>query len=190
MKDSKRNYSTEAYFSGIKTGDEQVLKSIFSEYMPGIRGLVLAGGGTAQEAEDVLISALESMFRKLQNNELQPDCTFYTYLYEICKYIWLKKMKDKNAGAVEGPAAQYILDLKDAITQTQQNQDFLAKFDMLGTDCQRILTYTLVEDKDMDEIAQVMGFASADYVKKKKFICKEQLFELIQKNQLFPESKA
>ncbi len=45
----------------------------------------------------------------------------------------------------------------------------------LGKTCQKVLMYYYFDRRSMNEIAEIMGFASADTAKTKKYKCKKEL---------------
>lgn len=86
---------------------------------------------------------------------------------------------DKMEGEVE---------LLEEMDKRERLKLYQEKFQLLGEDCQRILTLFYNGIK-MDEIAQKMGFASAGYAKKRKHKCKEKLVALITADERFNELK-
>ena len=51
-------------------------------------------------------------------------------------------------------------------------------FALLGEDCQKVLTL-FGEDSTFEEIARIMGFRNEAYARRKKYLCKEALIEII-----------
>jgi hypothetical protein len=63
------------------------------------------------------------------------------------------------------------------------------KFQLLGDDCQKLLTLYF-EKKNMEDIAKAMGFGSEGYARKRKFQCKEKLTKLIKSDERYGELKS
>jgi hypothetical protein len=65
---------------------------------------------------------------------------------------------------------------------------FWSAFQQLGEECQKLLRLFFDKEK-MAKIAEMMGYGSEGYAKKRKFQCKEKLVELIKTDRRFDELK-
>ena len=185
-------YSPSQYLAGILRHEKAVLKAIFTEYFPGIRQFVRHNKGSEQDAEDVFMDALEALYRQVRDKGLKDlSCSFYTYLFEICKRLWLKKLRKGKFHSSVTPEDLAVLtgdeDPQEALEETERHGLFWEKFILLGKDCQRLLVLSLLEKKSSEEIAETMGYASAGYVRKRKHECKEQLVSYIEVDPRFSE---
>lgn len=193
MKNSRGKFSDETYLEGILTHDGSVLRSIFHEFLPGIQRHILSNNGTLEEGEDVFMDALEVIYRKVKDGKLELISSFYTYLFEICKRLWLKKLRRKKFHSKVTIDDWKVLKLgeepKELIEQTERFKLYREKLNLLRDDCQKILRLALIEKKSMKEIAAIMDYSGESYARKRKFQCKEKLLELIRKDARFKELK-
>ena len=75
-----------------------------------------------------------------------------------------------------------------SIEEAEENKIFWDAFEQLGQDCQKLMR--LFFDKvRMEKIAELMGFGSVSYAKKRKFQCKERLVNLVKEDLRFQELK-
>lgn len=181
------------FLRGIRQNDSAVIEQIFERFRPGIRRHIRRNGGTTEDADDIFMDALEVIYRKVKTDALELTCAFYTYLFEICKRLWLKKLRRKKfqSGVTidEWPVSTMSEEPKIEMGKTERYQLYQEKFKQLQEDCQRILDLHLIQKKPMNEIARIMGHASAGYTRKRKHVCKERLKEMIRADRRFEELK-
>jgi RNA polymerase sigma factor (sigma-70 family) len=182
------DYSTLDLLSGIRRNDTIVLQHIYKNFYSNINFFVKKNCGDDDDANDIFQEAIIIIFRKLKANELVlDDCTFETYLYSVCRLLWLKQL-DKRRLEKENikDNHEYNDDIYDeglerVIDLNERYRLYQKHFTNLGKDCQKILQ--LYFDKvPLKNIAQIMGFKSEKYAKKRKFKCKEYLIQSIKQD--------
>lgn len=187
-----REYRVEELLLGIKDHDGEVLNYIYKSFYQQIKFFVLSNSGTDDDAQDVYQEALIIIYRKLKNGDLTVlDCSFNTYLYSVCRLLWLKqleKMKLKKGDYLR--EEDLIMDDQESIIQLYEQTDrltlFQKHFQQLKKDCRRVLELSL-EKIPLRKIASLMGYKSEKYAKKRKYQCKERLIENIKKDPKFKE---
>ena len=173
------HYTDEAIVEGIKLRDSSVIRFVYKEYFPTIKYLITTNSGTEIDAEDVFQDALVIIFRKTGEDGLILTSSFKTYLYSICRNLWLQRL-DRKTFSSEFLDADNLEDLQETIhfeftdTESEKYKLFQQHFLRLSDDCQKILRLFL-EKTSLKEIADVMGFKSEKYAKTRKFMCKEKL---------------
>lgn len=180
------------YLQGIRLKDGKIIEEIYAEYLDSILRFILRNKGTGQDAEDVFMDALESLCRQVKYKGLSDlSCSFYTYLYEICKRLWYKQLRRQNR--TSGVTFEDLMvfsgdmDPQEAIEETERHGLFWEKFRLLSPDCQKVLELSLIDELNSEEIAERMGYASDNYARKKKHECKEQLRKAIQQDDRFDD---
>ena len=181
------------YLKGLLKNDSKVIDSIFQQYLPGIQNYIIQNKGTKQAAEDIFMDALEVIFRKLKADDLKLTCSFYTYLFEICKRLWWKKLRRKRTENrvtnMDWPVSIAGEEPLKAMEDQEQYQLYKEKFALLNEGCQQILELFLIQQKSMQEITTILGFKSEGYSRKKKHNCKEKLKKLIREDKRFSSLK-
>lgn len=177
------------YIDGIKSGDSKVIRSIYENYHKAIVHLVETHQGTKEDADDVFQEGLVMMYQKVQESDFQLTSSFLTYFYAVCRNIWSNKLRKK-------PKKEVTLDDKMLLmleddpnpVYEQRERYFLYRkmFLQLGEDCQQLLDLFL-QKVSMEKIMLQMGYGSVSYTKKRKFLCKEKLVQLIQQDPDFRE---
>lgn len=190
-KKKPKEYSTNELLEGIRNHDSEVLQHIFEKYQNRVIRFITSNKGTRQEGEDIFMDAMEVMFRKVQDQNFKLSHAFYTYFYEICRRLWLRKLRRKKFDSdvtIDDYKVQNIVDeAQPAIEKTEQYRLFRDKIALLGEMCQQLLRLALEEGKKAAEIMVIMNISSEGNVRKRKHGCKKKLIQLIKQDQRFKE---
>jgi RNA polymerase sigma factor (sigma-70 family) len=181
------DYTNLELLNGILRNDTIVLQFIYKNFYSKINFFIKKNNGDDDDANDIFQEAIIIIYRKLKANELVLDCTFETYLYSICRFLWLKQLEKRKIekesikdnhefnDELYDDSLEKVTDLNDRYRLYQKH------FANLGKDCQKILQ--LYFDKvPLKTIAQMMGFKSEKYAKKRKFSCKEYLIKSVKQD--------
>lgn len=177
------HYTDEAIVEGIKIRDNTIIQYIYSEYFPTIKFLVTTNSGTENDAEDVFQDALLIIYKKVVESGLILTSSFKTYLYSICRNLWLQRL-DKKAFSSDFLYIENLNNLQETLSSEKAREEgekyklFQLHFLTLSEDCQKILRLFL-EKRALKDIARIMGFKSEKYAKTRKFMCKEKLKDKI-----------
>ncbi|HQU59799.1 MAG: sigma-70 family RNA polymerase sigma factor [Phaeodactylibacter sp.] len=177
------------HLDALVRGDQKGIREIYQQYLPRINRLITSNGGNGEDAKDVFQEALMVVYEKATGPDFRLTSSLYTLLYGVCRNIWGNRLQRKSRTEVTfGDHDKYKLSesLEEAIEQEEEHTVFWEAFERLGDDCQRLLRLFFDKIK-MEEIAEVMGYGSTSYAKKRKFQCKEQLVSLVKSDNRFRE---
>ena len=181
----------EYILEGIKENNTGVLKLVYKDYFPGIKRFIENNSGNTEDARDIFQEAILIVYRKLKMNELILTGSFKNYLYSVCKLLWLKQLEKRKKsktsnGSNFNPGLDFIDDVTDLKEQNDRYRLYWQHFEGLGDDCQKVLRLFL-DKVPLKQIADIMGYSSEQYAKKKKFQCKEALVRRIKNDDVFKE---
>lgn len=179
------------YIEGIKRGNPKVIRAIYQKYYKAIAHLVETHGGTEEDSRDVFQEGLMVMFQKVKQDNFQLTSTFLTYFYALCRNIWSNKLRKRPKKEVTFDTELLSIEAEDPNINVEKNERYFLyrqKFLLLGKDCQKVLGLFLKKIR-MEEITKQMGYSSINYTKKRKFLCKEKLVQLIRKDRDFEDLK-
>ena len=173
-------YSDEAIIEGLRLRKENIIKYVYKEYFSMTRHLIINNSGTGQDAEDVFQDALVIVYNRIMIDQLELNSTFKTFLYSICRNIWMqqleKRKKFKNEfidfetiTEIPEPTLEEIYDI-----EKKKNKLYQLHFLNLSDDCQKVIQLFL-KKISLREIANIMGYKTEKYAKTRKFDCKEEL---------------
>lgn len=180
-----------ALLLGLKNADGNKIKQVYDLALPSVIRWVEENNGTEADARDIFQEALVALFRKLESGEFTLTCTLKSFLRIMSRNLWLTRLRDNKkfqASPLEN-VEQVELDkgILQSIEDSERSRLFFKHFDALGEKCQQILR--LFFDKTpLAEIAEKLD-TSVNYIKKRKFTCKEQLVKAVQKDPIFRELK-
>ena len=165
-------------------GDKRVLNEIYKKFYSRTQYMVVRNSGTEEDARDLFQEALLAVYDRINGRPLELTCKFSTFLYSICRNLWLKQLRKRNihfvdvAGAEAEDAFQVADELEEVTLWHDRYQLYMRKFAEIGEQCRKLLL-RFMQGADMKTIAAEFGFASESYAKKRKFKCKEQLIHKI-----------
>ncbi len=168
---------------------DKALNYIYTKHFNAIERLVLNNSGTYDEAKDVYQDAIILFYEKVRQNQLTLTCSIGTYLYSVCRNLWLKCLREKAKTPVfiDTQNDFLILDIADTDYDTETEQLLhiaTEQLATLGEKCRQILHYFFWERKTMDFIAQQLGYTNADNAKNQKSKCMKQLRDKFNSNKL------
>jgi RNA polymerase sigma factor (sigma-70 family) len=173
------HYTDEAIVQGIKFRDSSIIGYIYKEYYPTIKYLISTNSGSESDAEDVFQDALIILYKKIIEENLILTSSFKTFLYSICRNLWLQRL-DKKVFSNEFLELENISAIQETIysefsdTEDEKFKLYQVHFLNLSEDCQKILRL-FMNKVALKEIAEIMGFKTEKYAKTRKFMCKEKL---------------
>lgn len=172
--------------------DEQIIYLIReNKYHPAMKGLytyfsvvkkfILKNSGTRQEAEDIFQEGLVIFCRKLDNKDFVLSSSINTYVYGICKLLWMDELKKKkwqlnreipdiSIGPINNSVGEDIEEDKPV----RQAQEAIIK---LGQKCRELLELFYFKRASMKDIASILGFSSEKVAKNQKYRCIEKAKE-------------
>ena len=193
-----REIASEKILQGIVDNDHTVIQYIYKKYFESIKGFVIKHNGTKEDAWDVFQDGIIVIYEQIKNNKLALKNTFHTYFFTVCKYTWLKVLRERdkkyyeqveNSKEIEQlNLYDYKLGIDELIEKEKRVKLYNANFLKLSKECQKFLKL-LAEGMSIQEIASSFNYKSVGFAYKKQRICKERLIKLIQQDLPNPKTK-
>ena len=165
----------------LRSRQSHVVRYLSDRYLPMIRLLIYKAGGTPEDAKDIFQDGLIIMIEKIDSNDFVLTCKFKTFLYSVCRNLWLSVLEKRRA------AANYLnrkLDEEITIDFAEEYdnkvyQDLIVNiYESLDPVCQQILKLYW-EEYSPKEIAEKLGYTYG-YVRKKKSECQQEFINKLQ----------
>jgi RNA polymerase sigma factor (sigma-70 family) len=148
--------------------------------------------GSIQQAEDIFQDGLMIAYRKLLTKELNLSCKFSTFLYSICKRLWIQerrkwfiqqeKLKERPLMVQDSGHREHAIDQKTL-------RDLIYKhLDSMSPECQKVIRMSL-NDCSSEEIRKALDFKTVDHAIDRKYRCKKGLINRILSDPLFKRLK-
>ena len=174
---------------GLQQSDSSSIKAIYDLALPSVIHWVKENKGTEADARDIFQEALIALYRRLEEGEFKLTCSLKSYIRIVCRNLWLSRLRKQSKVSLSGDDDLEKVDLDNGILEriekSEKEQLFFKHFDALGEKCQQILQW-FFDKIPLAEIAKRLD-SSENYIKKRKFQCKEKLIKAIQSDVLFKE---
>lgn len=173
----------------LSKGSPEVIHHIYRQYFDSIAKYTLDNKGTIEDARDLFQDAIMIIYQKSQSPDFILNYTLHTYIYTICKNIWLKKLRKKSDKGVSLPDNLELIvedTFEEEINWRMKEKLYREKFILLDQSCQQVINLFL-KGISMEEIARQMGYGSAGYAKKRKYKCKAKLIDMIKSDTKYIE---
>lgn len=187
-----KHYTEEALIAGMQCRDNDVLKYVHQHFYPTISHLVKSNNGSELDAEDIFQDAVIIIFEQLQNGGLELNCSFKTYLYSISRNLWMQSLEKKRKSWIDITNYVNFFEHKRCISslyyENQKDKLFHKHFLSLSLSCQKILNL-MFNKTSSEKIAEIMGFSSGQYARKRKSQCRKILIRRIHNDPLYKQLK-
>lgn len=162
--------------SGDRSAVEKGWEYIYVNYFPTICDMVRKNNGSVDDAVDIFQDSLLILNRNLRNNTFRGDASIKTYLFSVCRNLWLKEYREKQRRlAVESESMQVS---ENDINYLVKVEVVSLLMDELGEDCRNILVEYYFNNKSMLELKEIFNVNSIQAVKNKKWRCLNYLERL------------
>ena len=175
---------------GIRNQDKTTLQNIYDEHFTMVRRFVIENNGSEQDAKDVFQETIIIIYRKIKEGTFKLASSFEAYIYSVCRFIWIKELS-KNKERIENTNSyiEYEEIPEISIDEYKQNERYKLyqyHFKRLSKDCQKILQLFL-KKVPLKEISEQLGIDSLQYIRRKKYLCKELLIKYIKSDSKYNE---
>ena len=177
----------DALIAAIRSGDERALAHLYRLHWPMVSHFVLQNSGSEDDAQDVYQEGVMVFYEKVRDGSLELSCQIKTYLYAVCRRLWLKRLTSKSRFGVR------LLDDEEhaPYLNTGAEDDLLAAEELdrrfatmgealahLGEPCRSLLEGFYLLDKSMQDLTAEFGYTNADNAKNQKYKCLVRLKKL------------
>lgn len=168
--------------NGLARNDRKATEALYQQNYGMVQAFVLNNNGSADDARDIFQEAMILLYEKAGSGSFELNCKIKTYLYSVCRRLWLKRLQQANR---YGSPVENLEDVvpveEDLEAQENRNEAFtLMEKAMLhlGEPCKSLLEAYYVHKKQMAEIAEHFGYTNADNAKNQKYKCLMRLKKL------------
>ncbi|HMV07386.1 MAG TPA: sigma-70 family RNA polymerase sigma factor [Cyclobacteriaceae bacterium] len=176
------NYFDELILAEIRKNNQAALGELYKTHYPMAAHLVCSNSGTEQEAKDVFQDAIIAFYERAQQADFVLTCKIKTYLYAVCRRLWLKRLAEKRRFDVTIAEGDVFEGLEDEIGEVLESEISFERMQLslqaLGEPCRSIIEDFYIRDFSMDLIREKFGYTSADNAKNQKYKCLQRLKKL------------
>jgi RNA polymerase sigma factor (sigma-70 family) len=171
----KADINEKALLQGLARSDRKAIETIYKENYNMIQSLIINNSGSADDAKDIFQEAMIVLYEKARSGTFELNCLIKTYVYSVCRRLWLKKLSQMSHYAPALESLKDTVPVEDDIEEMERvNQEFQAMekaISSLGEPCKTLLEAYYLDKKNMQEIALSFGYTNAENAKNQKYKC-------------------
>jgi RNA polymerase sigma factor (sigma-70 family) len=167
---------------GLALNDRTAIETIYKQHYNMVQALILNNSGTPDDAKDVFQEAMIVLYEKVKTGSFELNCLIKTYLYSVCRRLWLKRLSQLQRISPEVEKLEETVPVEEDLElHEQKDVDFQVmetSMKNLGEPCKSLLEAYYLQKKNMVEIAVSFGYTNADNAKNQKYKCLMRLKKL------------
>ncbi|MBC7567563.1 MAG: sigma-70 family RNA polymerase sigma factor [Pedobacter sp.] len=167
---------------GILNNSDDALNKLYVGYFPMILQFILNNNGDEDDAKDVYQEGIIVLYNKVKSGDFELSSKLKTYIYSVCRRIWLKKLaqqrkKTNNVSDFEDIIATDV-DIDDHEQKEEQFDKMQSALLHLGEPCKTIIQDFYLNNLSMHDISEKFGYTNTDNAKTQKYKCLQRLKKL------------
>jgi RNA polymerase sigma factor (sigma-70 family) len=165
----------------LALNDRQAAETIYKQHYNMVQSLIINNNGTFDDARDIFQEAVIVLYEKARSGTFELNCQLKTYLYSVCKRLWLKRLQQQQQYVPGINGVETVPVEEDLEVHEQRNAEFhmMEKAMLhLGEPCRSLLEAFYLQKRKMTEIASHFGYTNADNAKNQKYKCLMRLRKL------------
>lgn len=171
--------------TGVRNQDDKVLNWLYDNYFQSVRNHVLNNSGSDDDVSDVFQDAIIVLYNQITEDKLRLTSDLKGYFFGIARNVWNSQLRKKQK------TIELEFDLPDEEETEDQSDPTLERiisrvFQRLKPDQQMILNL-FSDGYSYEEIAMKLNLKNEVYARRKKYLCKEALLELVKEDPEYQE---
>lgn len=169
----------------LKQRDERTINQVYQEYRSGFilfaKRYNLDEDSVLDVYQDAIIALCENAEKGRMDN---LESSLKTYLFSIGKYMIFAHLRKANKKVDFENIENFHFEWEEYEEEknSQEIEQIRASFSALGTKCQEILNMFYYQERNLDEITELMEYENKNVAKSQKSRCIKQLRNLIKSN--------
>lgn len=173
-------YSNEMLVQGLLQSKKNCIEFIYREYFPMVRSAIGIQNGSLADAEDVFHDGLLIIYGRLRTEGFTLNSSFKTYFFAVCRNLWRRRLERKYRlmYKAENMVSEPFCD--DSCVDSYEEKEaekyrlYMKHMEEMPEFCRHLLKL-YIEKVPLREIAEIMNYKDAEYVKARKYYCKNLL---------------
>ncbi len=178
----KAEQNEQALLKGLANNDSKAIETIYKDNFSMVQSFVLNNNGSYDDARDIFQEAMIALYEKAQSESFSLTCQIKTYVYSICRRLWLKKLQQMGRFSNQVDNLDETIPIEDDFEiHEKRNAEFTIMdraMKSLGEPCKSLLEGYYVKKMGMQELAEEFGYTNADNAKNQKYKCLMRLKKL------------
>lgn len=178
----KAEQNEQALLKGLANNESKAIETIYKDNFSMVQAFVLNNNGSYDDARDVFQEAMIALYEKAQSESFVLTCQIKTYVYSICRRLWLKKLQQLGRFSNQVDNLDETVPVEEDLEIHKKRNAEFAIMDRamksLGEPCKSLLEGYYLKKMGMQELAAEFGYTNADNAKNQKYKCLMRLKKL------------
>lgn len=178
----KADTNEQALLKGLALNDSRAIETIYKDNFAMIQAFIMQNNGSYDDARDVFQEAMIALYEKAQTESFVLTCQIKTYVYSICRRLWLKRLQQLGRYSNKADNLEETVPVEEDLEiHEKRNAEFAIMdraMNSLGEPCKSLLEGYYLKKMGMQELAAEFGYTNADNAKNQKYKCLMRLKKL------------
>jgi RNA polymerase sigma factor (sigma-70 family) len=178
----KQEINEQLLLRGLANNDSKAIDAIYKDNFNVVQAFILNNNGTYDDARDIFQEAMITLYEKAKSESFVLTSQIKTYIYSVCKRLWLKRLQQMGRYVATGEGLEETLPVEmDVEFHEKRNVEFAIMeraLNSLGEPCKSLIEAYYIHKKGMTDIAVQFGYTNADNAKNQKYKCLVRLKKL------------
>ena len=172
-----KKYSDSDIIDGIRRQDSRILTWLYDSWYEVVRDHLRKNSGSDDDVYDVLQETVVILYKQVTGENFNLTSDLRGYFFGVARNVWNTQLRYRSRlTSLETDPVDFA-ETEEASGATLE-RIVMRSFALLGEDCQMMLNL-FTEGFSYEEIARKMGLKNESYARRKKYLCKEALMEII-----------
>jgi RNA polymerase sigma factor (sigma-70 family) len=167
---------------GILNNSEDALNKLYAGYFPMVLQFILNNNGDEDDAKDVYQEGIIVLYNKIKGGDFELSSKLKTYLYSVCRRIWLKKLTQMSKKTSNISDFEDVISVESDVEHQEERDRQFEKMQSalvhLGEPCKTIIQDFYIHNLSMQDICEKFGYTNTDNAKTQKYKCLQRLKKL------------
>ena len=171
--------------NGVLNQDDKILNWLYDNYFQSVKNHVLSNSGSDDDVSDVFQDTIIVLYNQITENRLNLTTDLKGYFFGIARNVWSAQLRKKQK------TTELEVDPVDEEETEEQYDSILERivtrvFQSLKPDQQMVLKL-FSDGHSYEDIASKMNLKNEIYARRKKYLSKEALLELVKEDPEYQE---
>ncbi|MFN8239485.1 MAG: RNA polymerase sigma factor [Bacteroidales bacterium] len=174
-----RKFSDKAIIEGIRLQDDSVLNYLYDHYFQMVKNHVIRNSGSEEDVSDVFQETIITIYQKITDNNFELTTEFKGYFFGVARNTWNSIYRQQNK--TEDLTIDVPEDDEEENNDPMFSRIMARAFSRLKPESQEVLRL-YYDGVSYEEIAVRMNYKNEVYARRKKYLSKEELMELVKED--------
>lgn len=167
---------------GLARNDRKAVEALYKQNYSMVQSFILNNNGSSDDARDIFQEAMIVLYEKAKTGNLELNCQIKTYLYSVCRRLWLKRLQQLQRFGAPVESLEDVVPVEEELEEHDRKNEAFTVMEKalshLGEPCKSLLESYYIQKKQMLDIAAEFGYTNADNAKNQKYKCLMRLKKL------------